>query len=185
MSAVNQALYPFAEEWVRRIRLNLGVVRKRKGYRNTWKKSGSGWILTGYKLRFFRSNSVASGNLQRGVKAKISKGKISIIEPFYGEYLERGRPKNGRRPPSTAFNFYDGGYTKTKRIPARDLQSGRILSNTQSVRNSQAFLMARSIGVHGIEPYPYKARAFQETFANHKSKLVKALEEDFLDGLND
>lgn len=185
MSAINQALFPFAEEWVRRIRLNLGVVRKRKGYRNTWKKSGSAWILTGSKVRFFRSNSVASGNLQRGVKAKVAKGKIQIIEPFYGEYVEKGRGKNGRRPPSTAFNYYDEGYTKTKRIAARDLQSGRILSNTPAARNSQAFLMARSIGVHGIEPYPYKAKAFQETLAKHKSKLVEALEKDFLDGLND
>lgn len=185
MSALNISLVGFAEEWVRRIRLNLGVVRKRKGYRNTWKKNGSAWILTGSKVRMFRSNSVASGQLQRSVKARISKGTISISENEYGQYLEAGRKPNGRRPPSTAFNYFDDGYTKQKRILARDLNSGRVLSNSETARNSQAFLMARSIGVHGIEPYPYKADAFRVTYKNQKDKLIQGFTNDFSDGLND
>jgi len=185
MSEINKILFPFAEEWARRIRLNLGVVRKRKGYRNTWKKNGTSWILTGSKVRFFKSNSVASGNLQKSVKAKVSKGTISIVEKAYGEYVEKGRMPNGKRPPSQALDYFANGYTKMKRILARDLKTGQVLPNSKSTRSSQAFLMARSIGVHGIEPYPYKAKAFQETWSKRKPEFTKALIKHFKNGLND
>ena len=45
-----KALKDLGSEIVRKARLNLGVVRQRKGYRSTWKKSGKKWTPTSTKI---------------------------------------------------------------------------------------------------------------------------------------
>ena len=173
-----KALATIGTEIVRNMRLNLGAVRKRKSYRSTWK----GNKPTSTKIKYRKSNSIASGKLWKSIKSRVTKNMtIEISQLSYGTYIEKGRRGKAKIPPSKEI----ARWTKMKKIPVRDLETGKFKKTSKIAKSGQSFVIARSIAWYGIEAYPYQAMAVKKVIEKERGNLITALKKDIQDGIND
>lgn len=82
----------------------------------------------------------------------------------YGDYVEGGRRAGARMPPPSKLL----NWIKVKRVPRFRDKKGKFISY-----QSQAFLIARSIGKKGIKPFPFMTDAVEQA----QNDLLYILEE--------
>jgi hypothetical protein len=99
---------------------------------------------------------VATGNTLKNTKARYTKtsegAKIQIFTTEAGWFRQLGRRPN--QPPPPSVNLIP--WIEARRIKARD-NFGRFLSNEKF-----AYILARSIGIKGIEPVDWVGEAERE-----------------------
>lgn len=86
----------------------------------------------------------------------------------YGEYVESGRRKGAKMPPPSKLL----NWIKVKPIPRFRDKKGRFISY-----ESQAFLIARSIGKKGIKPFPFMTSAVEQAQIDLLYMLEEAIAE--------
>lgn len=108
----------------------------------------------------------ATGNLARSVDYELFETldsiSVGIKAEKYFEFVDGGRRKGAKQPPSDAILKW----MKVRNIKGRDKKSGKFIS-----QKSAAFLIARSIGKNGIKP----AFIIKKSLRNLKSLQAKLL----------
>lgn len=146
-----KALKAFADEVLKRSRLNLGSTRTIGGKRRRIDNTG--------KLR----ESLAS-------HLKVSKNSFSLsfIMEEYGEWVDQGREKGKGAPPAAILKWI-----KSKPIKPRD-ESGKFVQATDATLNSLAFLINRKIKREGIDPTYFFTAPFEKAFKDLPNEVVDA-----------
>ena len=158
-----------AEKWgaliVERAQLELGTRRRQT--------AGSGRTYIGRK--------VSSDALRKGLGYTHSiSGKNILSFDFgakvdYGTYVHEGRQR-GKMPPLDSIIDWMG----KKRIRPRDAETGSFVQATPGRVRSLAYLIARSIGKYGVEPFPFFSMAFDHHAQAMEKEIADAFVDDFL-----
>lgn len=142
-------------------------------------KTGAGRSLT--------TNRVNTGTLNKSLayRLKITKSNIGLsvfakgdAKKYFGS-MEQGRGAN-KTPPDSDI-IYD--WINERGIKLRD-KNGRIQKQTEELKRSVAFLIARSIGKKGIKGWNAFEYALENTWNEYEEKLFVAYGKDFEATLN-
>lgn len=129
-------------------------------------------IAESYKAGLIDKNKNASSELYKTVRHEVIVGESSYEVVLhlqdYWKYIEYGR-KPGKQPPMDAILRW----VEIKPIIPRPMENGKLPTDKQL-----SFLIARSIGEHGIEPTPLLSDAVHDKFDDYYQKLSQALAED-------
>lgn len=174
------ALKQLGSEIVRKARLNLGVVRQRKGYRSTWKKKGKKWTPTSTKIVRTKRNSIASGKLRDSIRYQLNDLNVGLYYESYGDFVQSGRKGKSKMAPPLAMK----SFVRMARIKPRDMETGRFKKATESNKNSTAFLINRSMSWYGVPAYPFMNRAIEDAYQQELSNLLEAFKKDLADGID-
>jgi hypothetical protein len=137
--------------------------------------------------RSLTTNRVNTGTLNKSLayRLKIKKSNIGVsvfakgkASKYFGS-MEDGRGANKKSPPSSV--IYD--WINQRGIKLRD-KDGRIQKQTESLKRSVAFLIARSIGKKGIKGWNAFEYALENTWEEYEEKLFVAYGKDFEATLN-
>ena len=120
-------------------------------------------LIDKYRDNLKEGNSFATGNLYNNLSYEV----ISLED--YWRYVEDGRRAGGKMPPITAIE----NWIKAKPVIPRMDSRGR----TPTVRQL-AFLIARSIGIKGIEPKKPFQRAYDSLLDGLYAELREAVAAD-------
>lgn len=126
-------------------------------------------------VRGKKRRRVATGRLKDSLTYSIAKARSVTRVKFgasgaankYAEVIEKGRRPNSKPPPSSAILEW----IKKKPIKPRGRKGGFVKSSESQLK-SIAFLIARSIGVHGIEGIHYFEEAVTEVMAARGQELT-------------
>jgi hypothetical protein len=129
------------------------------------------------KTNLLKGKKDASFTLSRSIGYEIVADQTSDIGADidfyyidYGDYVESGRRKGARMPPPSKLL----NWIKIKKIPRFRDKKGRFISY-----QSQAFLIARSIGKKGIKPFPFMTDAIEQAQNDLLYMLEEAIAEVF------
>jgi hypothetical protein len=133
------------------------------------------------KTNLLKGKKDASFTLSRSIGYEIVADQTSDIGADidfyyidYGDYVESGRRKGARMPPPSKLL----NWIKIKKIPRFRDKKGRFISY-----QSQAFLIARSIGKKGIKPFPFMTDAIEQAQNDLLYMLEEAIAEVFTQDL--
>jgi hypothetical protein len=158
-------LQDFADNVVRLTKINLG-----KTY--TAKRANG---------KTYRKRIDNSGNLRNSVKADVSlrdddgrfvKGFVVFEMLEYGIYVDKGRKKGKGIPLSPLMKWI-----KKKPLRIRDLETGRLLKQTESRVKGLAFVISRNAKKNGIKPTNF----FTDAYNSQEEKFYQMLQEKILD----
>jgi hypothetical protein len=104
-------------------------------------------VVANAKSILLRADKVATGNLMNslGYSLDVRTGDIEFFSASYGEFVEKGRKKGARFPPSDPILRW----IKVRGIKGRD-KKGRFITD-----KSLTFLIQRAISRDGIKPLPF------------------------------
>lgn len=133
-------------------------------------------------VRGKKRRRVATGRLKESLTYSITQGRSVTRVKFgasgaankYADVIEKGRRPNSKPPPSDTILQW----LKQKPVRLRGPKGGFVKS-TESQLKSVAYLIARSIGVHGIEGIHYFEEAVTEVMGARGQELT----EDFIEKL--
>ncbi len=178
---VEKAVRFLGSEIVRRARLNLGVVRKRTGYRSTWKKSGKKWTPTSTKKVTSKRNSVATGKLQKSIRYELTPTLgLKLYYEKYGDYVQSGRKGKSKGAPVGAI----AKWSKMKRLKPRDMATGKFIAKSKGSVSSMNFMVNRSMAYYGVPAYPFMDKAIEESYDKELDNIYEAFKKDVADGLD-
>lgn len=131
-------------------------------------------------IRGKKRRRVSSGKLKDSLTYSITKGQRTTNVKFgasgsaskYANVIEQGRRPNSKPPPTSAIM----DWMKQKPIRLRGPKGGFVKS-TESEMRKVAYLIARSIGVHGIEGIHYFQEAVEDVMKERGEELAVALAE--------
>ncbi len=134
-------------------------------------------VVAQAKANLLKGNKDATFTLSRSITYEIVPDQTSEIGADidfyyadYGDYVESGRRKGARMPPPSKLL----NWIRVKRIPRFRDKKGRFISY-----QSQAFLIARSIGKKGIKPFPFMTDAIEQAQIDLLYMLEEAIAEVF------
>ena len=170
-----------ADFFASQARLELKATRPRTAIRADWKKVGNGWQVVGVRKQKFRAPYVASGNLVNSIKP-ISRGlEFGISMDWYGQAIIKGR-----KPwPNAEFKGDKGiplatmkSWATMKKMKPKDPATGKFLENSDKNKRAMQFMMNRKIKHFGIEPFDFRAIAYQTTMSKYRDKINDAVKQD-------
>ena len=120
-------------------------------------------ITEGLRESLFQKGISSSGDLAASIKpiVTIEKGKATILEiemAGYAQFVEEGRRKGAKQPPSTAIKEWI-------------VQKGIRKPQKYSL-DGFAFVIARSISRKGIKPRPFIQTTIDNTMKNRGYDLI-------------
>ena len=120
-------------------------------------------IVEGLRESIFQKGISSSGDLAASIKpiVTIEKGKATILQiqmASYAQFVEEGRRKGAKQPPSTAIKEWivQKGITKPQKYSL----------------DAFAFVIARSISRKGIKPRPFIQTTVDSTMKNRGYDLL-------------
>lgn len=124
-------------------------------------------VVTNAKSILLRNKKVATGNLINSIRYNVSSnGNISFEYAPEGKWVESGRRKGAKQPPTNPIEKW----IKQKAIKGRDPKTGRYMSYHQL-----AYLIARSISRDGIKPVPFMQLAIDQATQQLMVDLEKSI----------
>jgi hypothetical protein len=124
-------------------------------------------VVTNAKSILRRNHKDATGNLINSVRYDVSSdGSISFEYAPEGKWVESGRRKGARQPPTNPIEKW----IKQKGLKGRDPKTGRYISN-----HALAFLIARGISRDGIKPVPFMQLAIEQATQQLMVDLEKSI----------
>lgn len=115
----------------------------------------------------------ATGDLARSVDYKLIETldtiAVGIVALPYFDYVDGGRRKGAKPPPSDAII----DWMKVKGIKGRNRKTGKFIT-----QKSAAFLIARSIGKNGIKPTNVVKKSLRKLKSLQSKLLTEAAVED-------
>jgi hypothetical protein len=124
-------------------------------------------VVSNAKSILLRNNKNASGRLYNSIRYNVnSSGKISFLYAPEGKWVQQGRRKGARQPPTNPIETW----IREKGLKGRDPKTGRYISN-----KSLAFLIARGISRDGIKPLPFMKMAITDSINKLKNTLGKKI----------
>jgi hypothetical protein len=129
------------------------------------------------KANLIRGKKIAAGTLYNSVSYEVNRstGEIDFYYDDEGNFVESGRRKGARMPPTNAI----AKWAKIKGLPKFRDKKGRYISN-----DSRAFLLSRSISKKGIKPFPFFTDALEEATQQLYNDLEDALVKDIEDSIS-
>lgn len=134
-------------------------------------------VVAQAKANLLRGKKDATFTLSRSIGYEIVPDQTSDIGADiefyyidYGDYVESGRRAGAKMPPPSKLL----NWIKIKKIPRFRDKKGRFISY-----QSQAFLIARSIGKKGIKPFPFMTDAIEQAQNDLLYMLEEAIAEVF------
>ena len=111
-------------------------------------------VVSNAKSILLKADKVATGNLYNsvGYSLDVNTGDIEFFCASYGEFVEKGRRKGARFPPSDPILRW----IKVRGIKGRD-KKGRFITD-----RSLTFLIQRAISRDGIKPLPFFKLAIRQ-----------------------
>lgn len=137
--------------------------------------------------RSLTTNRVNTGTLNKSLayRLKIKSNSIGIsvfakgkANKYFGS-MEDGRRAGASAPPVSAIR----AWIDERRIKLRN-KDGKIVKQTDALKNQVAFLIARSIGKKGIKGWNAFEYALENTWEEYQDKLFVAYGKDFEAELN-
>jgi hypothetical protein len=129
-------------------------------------------LVEEYKDNLILNNVNASDNLYNSVKYMLDVGskkfEVKLQLADYWKYVENGR-KPGKWPPISAIEKW----IEIKPVLPRPMANGQLPTNKQL-----AFLIARKIGLEGIQPRPILDQSIKDVWDVMKEFLEEALAKD-------
>lgn len=129
-------------------------------------------LVEEYKDNLILNNVNASDNLYESVKYMLDVGtkkfEVKLQLADYWKYVENGR-KPGKWPPIYAIEKW----IEIKPVLPRPMANGQLPTNKQL-----AFLIARKIGLEGIQPRPILDQSIKDVWDVMKEFLEEALAKD-------
>lgn len=129
-------------------------------------------LVEEYKDNLILNNVNASDNLYNSVKYMLDvdskKFEVKLELADYWQYVENGR-KPGKWPPISAIEKW----IEIKPVLPRPMANGQLPTNKQL-----AFLIARKIGLEGIQPRPILDQSIKDVWDVMKEFLEEALAKD-------
>lgn len=129
-------------------------------------------LVEEYKDNLILNNVNASDNLYNSVKYMLDvdskKFEVKLQLADYWKYVENGR-KPGKWPPISAIEKW----IEIKPVLPRPMANGQLPTNKQL-----AFLIARKIGLEGIQPRPILDQSIKDVWDVMKEFLEEALAKD-------
>jgi hypothetical protein len=130
-------------------------------------------------VRGKKRRSIASGtlrdNLAYTIKERSGKGTIDLgargEAENYIRFVIEGRRKGAKMPPPDKIEKWI--QQKNVRLQKK---GGGFIKSTPQARRSAAFLMARSIGKKGIEPFPFYENAIESTLEKNEAAINRYIE---------
>lgn len=130
------------------------------------------FLVEEYKDNLISNNVNASDTLYNSVTYMVKNGnnifEVQLSLEDYWKYVENGR-KPGKWPPISAIEKW----IEIKPVIPRPMKNGK-LPTTQQL----AFLIARKIGLEGIQPRPLLQQSVEEVWDVMKEFLEEALAKD-------
>lgn len=130
------------------------------------------FLVEEYKDNLILNNVNASDNLYKSVKYMLDVGskkfEVQLQLADYWKYVENGR-KPGKWPPISAIEKW----IEIKPVLPRPMANGQLPTNKQL-----AFLIARKIGLEGIQPRPILDQSIKDVWDVMKEFLEEALAKD-------
>ena len=130
------------------------------------------FLVEEYKDNLILNNVNASDNLYKSVKYMLDVGskkfEVKLELADYWKYVENGR-KPGKWPPISAIEKW----IEIKPVLPRPMANGQLPTNKQL-----AFLIARKIGLEGIQPRPILDQSIKDVWDVMKEYLEEALAKD-------
>lgn len=124
-------------------------------------------VVSNAKSILIRNHKVASGRLVNSVRYSVtSDGTISFEYAPEGQWVESGRRKGARQPPTAPIEKW----IKEKGLKGRDPKTGRYISDHQL-----AYLIARGISRDGIKPLPFMQMAIDMSIKQLMVDLEKSI----------
>jgi hypothetical protein len=149
--STEKALRAFADEVLKRSRLNLGSYKNVKGKRRRIDNTG--------KLR---------ESLAYALKVSKNSFSLEMIMEDYGEWVDAGRKAGKGAPPKKILQW-----VKTKPIKPRD-KYGKFVKATPQAYQSLAYLINRKIKEKGIEPTNFFTDPFEKNFQKLPDEMAAA-----------
>lgn len=120
-------------------------------------------IVEGLRESIFQKGISSSGDLAASIKpiVTIERGKATMLQiemAGYAQFVEDGRRKGAKQPPSTAIKEW--------------IQQKGISKPTKYSLDSFAFVIARSISRKGIKPRPFIQTTVDSTMKNKGYDLI-------------
>ena len=140
-------------------------------------KGSEQWAKEVVKLaqsNLIRGNKATPGTLMRSVSYTIDPRTLQIDFYYedYGDYVQWGRKKGDKMPPIAPI----AKWAKQRGIPRFRDKKGRYISN-----ESRAFILAKSIAIKGIKPFPFFDDAIETSITKLEKKLEEGLGRDLED----
>jgi len=111
-------------------------------------------VVSNARSILLKAGKLATGNLYNslGYSLDVNTGDIEFFSASYGEFVEKGRRKGARFPPSGPILRW----IKVRGIKGRD-KKGRFITD-----RSLTFLIQRAISRDGIKPLPFFNMAIKQ-----------------------
>jgi hypothetical protein len=155
LANLSAVLDEVGEALVSRGRMELGVMRPRQTRRTTWAKAGNSWQPKQTTVRKGAASPInATGALRDSLKSEVKEGSYVTLKGLdYGDTINDGRPPTSEGGNGAVFLAIKS-WTEVKNVRVRDMNN-QFSKSTASARNTQAFLISRSIHTFGIEARPW------------------------------
>lgn len=122
------------------------------------------------KSNLIRGKKNKPGTLLKSISYTIDQNlNIDFYYEDYGEYVESGRRKGARMPPQGPI----AKWAKLRGLPKFRNKKGRYISN-----ESRAFILAKSISIKGIKPFPFFTDAIEDSITKLQSELEDYIAQD-------
>ena len=143
-----------------------------------WAKS----VVKLAKSNLIRGKKNKPGTLLKSISYTIDPRTLEIDFYYedYGEYVESGRKKYPGRGVDTKGDFFKSvkKWAKLRGIPQFRDKKGRYISS-----DSRAYILARSINIKGIRPFPFFTDAIEDSISKLYSNLQDNIAKDIEDGI--
>ena len=145
-------------------------------------KGSEQWAKEVVKLaqsNLIRGKKATPGTLMKSISYTIDQNlNIDFYYEDYGEYVELGRKKHPGRGVNPKGDFFKSieKWAKQRSLPRFRDKKGRYISN-----DSRAYILARSINIKGIKPYPFFTDAIEDSVSKLEPKLREGLGKDLED----
>ena len=128
-----------------------------------------------------RGKKATPGTLMKSISYTIDQNlNIDFYYEDYGEYVELGRKKHPGRGVNPKGDFFKSvkKWAKLRGIPQFRDKKGRYISN-----DSRAYILARSINIKGIRPFPFFTDAIEDSISKLYSNLQDNIAKDIEGGI--
>ena len=118
-----------------------------------------------------RGKKATPGTLMKSISYTIDPRTLQIDFYYedYGEFVESGRRKGARMPPPGPI----AKWAKQRGLPRFRDKKGKYISN-----ESRAFVLAKSISIKGIKPFPFFTDAIEDSITKLAAKLEDGIAKD-------
>lgn len=153
---IENALRKFAQDVVRKSRINLGA---RRTYTDTDGKR---------KTKIIDNTGTLRKSLAYEMNVSPNSFSLAFLMEEYGEWVDLGRKKGKGVPPEALRKW-----VRQKPIRPRD-KDGKFIAATKSNVNSLAYLINRKIKNFGIRETRFFSEPFEEEFDKLPDELIEA-----------